>query len=72
MALPSEGHKIPLSKQVKIKNFIGGGGEIRTLETLPFTHFPGVLLQPLGHSTVLKGRYSKLAPHALQVLYIAR
>jgi hypothetical protein len=22
---------------------------IRTLDTLPYTHFPGVLLQPLGH-----------------------
>ena len=25
---------------------------IRTLDTLPYTHFPGVLLQPLGHLTV--------------------
>ncbi|WP_216823822.1 hypothetical protein, partial [Aeromonas bivalvium] len=23
----------------------------RTLDTLPYTHFPGVLLQPLGHLT---------------------
>ena len=30
----------------------GGDGEIRTLERLPFTHFPGVLLQPLGHVTL--------------------
>ena len=30
--------------------FIGGEGGIRTLDTgLPYTHFPGVLLQPLGH-----------------------
>ena len=28
---------------------IGGERGIRTLETLPFTHFPGVRLQPLGH-----------------------
>ena len=35
----------------KINNLNGGGGEIRTLETLPFTRFPGELLQPLGHST---------------------
>ncbi len=29
---------------------IGGEGGIRTLDTgLPYTHFPGVLLQPLGH-----------------------
>ena len=28
----------------------GGDGEIRTLDTLlRYTHFPGVLLQPLGH-----------------------
>ena len=30
-------------------NMIGGEGGIRTLDTLPYTHFPGVLLQPLGH-----------------------
>ena len=29
--------------------FIGGEEGIRTLDTLPYTHFPGVLLQPLGH-----------------------
>ena len=29
--------------------FNGGEGGIRTLDTLPYTHFPGVLLQPLGH-----------------------
>ncbi len=29
--------------------FIGGERGIRTLDTLPYTHFPGVLLQPLGH-----------------------
>ncbi len=26
---------------------------IRTPDTLPYTHFPGVLLQPLGHLTKL-------------------
>src|SRR5690554_3750507 len=31
-------------------SFIGGEGGIRTLDTLlTYTHFPGVLLQPLGH-----------------------
>ena len=30
----------------------GGEGGIRTLDTLPYTHFPGVLLQPLGQLTV--------------------
>ena len=32
--------------------FIGGEGGIRTHDTLPYTHFPGVLLRPLGHLTV--------------------
>ena len=32
----------------------GGEGGIRTLEGLRLTHFPGVLLRPLGHLT----RYS--------------
>ncbi len=31
----------------------GGEGGIRTHDTLPYTHFPGVLLQPLGHLTIL-------------------
>ena len=31
---------------------------IRTLETLPFTHFPGVRLRPLGHLSV-GGRLAK-------------
>ena len=34
----------------------GGEGEIRTLETFPFTRFPGVLLRPLGHLTKLLSR----------------
>ena len=29
--------------------FIGGERGIRTLDTLPYTHFPGVRLRPLGH-----------------------
>jgi hypothetical protein len=29
----------------------GGEGEIRTLERLPVTRFPGVRLRPLGHLT---------------------
>ena len=28
---------------------LGGGGGIRTLEAFRLTHFPGVLLRPLGH-----------------------
>ena len=34
-----------------VLNVNGGEGGIRTLDTLPYTHFPGVLLQPLGHLT---------------------
>lgn len=35
----------------------GGEGGIRTLDTLlTYTHFPGVLLQPLGHFTVIIAR----------------
>ena len=34
-------------------SFFMSGGErgIRTLDTFPYTHFPGVLLRPLGHLT---------------------
>ena len=32
--------------------FFGGERGIRTLDTFPYTHFPGVLLQPLGHLSV--------------------
>ncbi len=41
----------------RVKSYLskeyGGEGGIRTLDTLPYTHFPGVLLQPLGHLTKL-------------------
>ncbi len=30
----------------------GGEGGIRTLDTFPYTHFPGVRLRPLGHLTI--------------------
>ena len=32
--------------------WIGGEGGIRTLDTVRYTHFPGVLLRPLGHLSV--------------------
>ena len=35
------------------KELDGGERGIRTLDTLPYTHFPGVLLQPLGHLTAV-------------------
>ncbi|WP_323908837.1 hypothetical protein, partial [Aeromonas veronii] len=38
---------IKKSPDVSIRAFqFGGEGGIRTLDTLPYTHFPGVLLQP--------------------------
>ncbi len=52
----------PLSETIKEKSpyfrtssclEYGGEGGIRTPDTLPYTHFPGVLLQPLGHLTIL-------------------
>jgi hypothetical protein len=46
---------------------IGGEGGIRTLGTLlTYTHFPGVLLRPLGHlsSSTRQRRRSLLAPFA--------
>ena len=42
----------------KINRIIGGGGEIRTLEAFRLTHFPGVLLRPLGHSTATINPYT--------------
>jgi hypothetical protein len=42
-----------------LKIVYGGERGIRTLETLlTLTHFPGVLLQPLGHLTVNCYRFS--------------
>ena len=48
---------LPSSRQIKRGPmgpflFVGGEGGIRTHDTLPYTHFPGVLLRPLGHLTV--------------------
>ena len=43
--------KLALSYELFFK--YGGEGGIRTPDTLPYTHFPGVLLQPLGHLTIL-------------------
>ena len=37
-------------KREKKDDPIGGGERgIRTLDTFPYTYFPGMLLQPLGH-----------------------
>ena len=50
-------------------SFVVNGGErgIRTLDTLlTHTHFPGVLLQPLGHLTVLKAQNFTQSPFIKQ------
>ncbi len=43
--------KSPVNDRAFLFEFDGGEGGIRTLGTLPYTHFPGVLLRPLGHLT---------------------
>ena len=56
---PSSRVLIPLAETKKprqlakalLYEFDGGEGGIRTLDTFPYTHFPGVLLRPLGHLT---------------------
>ncbi len=59
---PGRGFSSPLTENIKEKSpyfrtssylEYGGEGGIRTPDTLPYTHFPGVLLQPLGHLTIL-------------------
>ena len=59
---PRSGVLIPPTENIKEKSpyfrtsshlEYGGEGGIRTPDTLPYTHFPGVLLQPLGHLTIL-------------------
>ena len=48
------------------KTLDGGEGGIRTLDTLRYTHFPGVLLRPLGHFTVLRdSKYTEKLHSAL-------
>ena len=51
---PSAGYTAQTKRAALLQLFFldGGEGGIRTLDTLPYTHFPGVLLQPLGHLTV--------------------
>ncbi len=59
---PGRGFSSPPAENIKEKSLYlrtgshleyGGEGGIRTPDTLPYTHFPGVLLQPLGHLTIL-------------------
>ncbi len=59
---PGRGFSSPLECNMRKKKLAlsyelffeyGGEGGIRTPDTLPYTHFPGVLLQPLGHLTKL-------------------
>ena len=41
---------------------IGGEGGIRTLDTFPYTHFPGVRLRPLGHLSGLGAELTTTLP----------
>lgn len=64
MGWPNYRHK----KAAKISGLIeiiGGGGGIRTLEALRLTHFPGVLLRPLGHPSAF-WRCRKALPFATE------
>ena len=49
-------HKILRHKKAPSIKYLrlvyGGERGIRTLGTLRYTHFPGVLLRPLGHLTI--------------------
>ncbi len=83
---PRSGILIPPDGELKEKSLYlrtgshleyGGEGGIRTPDTLPYTHFPGVLLQPLGHLTILSlpllsgtganlGKYVSLVNQLLQ------
>ena len=48
----------------------GGEGGIRTLDTLlTYTHFPGVLLQPLGHLTLFFDKRSIRVSDCLHCVY---
>ncbi len=37
-----------------IESLNGGERGVRTLDTLPYTHFPGVRLRPLGHLSFIR------------------
>src|SRR3954469_6223842 len=52
----------------------GGAGGIRTLDTvLPYTHFPGERLRPLGHRSACAGRRrSSRAPPSGQGIAVKR
>ncbi len=54
---------LPCCRTLRFEPHRGEGG-IRTHETLPFTHFPGVLLRPLGHLTVIR-HFSRSGERAL-------
>ena len=46
--------------------FIGGERGIRTLDTFRYTHFPGVLLRPLGHLSVFSEATIEISPRRLR------
>ena len=50
---PSNKHQTQKNRYLSGFLKYGGEGGIRTLDTLRYTRFPGVLLRPLGHLTVV-------------------
>lgn len=68
---PLNSGKLRGKQRIKCMTGLESGGEegIRTLDTLlTYTHFPGVLLQPLGH---LSGKARKVKPDRQAVQYEA-
>ena len=57
-----ETQKVPVTVLGSRALICGGERGIRTLDTLPYTHFPGVLLRPLGHLTLGSGCCGQGAP----------
>ena len=55
----------PLNANAPIRGRLhldGGEGGIRTLDTFPYTHFPGVRLRPLGHLSGLGAELTTTLP----------
>ena len=50
--LPKSIKKPETHTEIAFQEFSRREEGIRTLDTLPYTHFPGVLLQPLGHLSI--------------------
>jgi hypothetical protein len=61
---------LDLDRQEGIWNFNGGERGIRTPDTgSPYTHFPGVRLQPLGHLSSIAGHKRTMTESKASILY---